>query len=554
MAPPVATATEEHAACLAGGGDEAWPVRTVSRGPRRSAALAWASGLLGALLLGAGTALLAARGLPAVAPPGMAAAPPLLASPSSAVSEQAVFDCKSFFGIGKDCSKKNRWECIDDDGSLGYNCCCKHGWGDFSFKHDRGIGVITWAAHPDKCVDLSMPYVGSGVDFDKGFGMISACDWGNPNKHFHIPLKGRGKLHWATHTSLCLGVQNGGMGPGNGIGVQACPGVDPNWQIWDVGTTKFNVPHMIKVGANPSLCIEVAGGSTNDGTRLQLANCQNTSGQLWNVSLPPQPPPYADSPGLFCISLMIPRTYEFDMLKDQHAKKVGIFQCNDYAVYSNESLSLSKGKHPLKTDVLHGSLIVKFGGEWHSALNTDIFIRFWGKVIEDHRTWRNEWTVKIDPDAVFFPSRLREMLRNRWYAGKPPKPSYLNNCHRGMHGPIEVLSKKAMEVYKKHWRDCKEGEPYEHKQEDFYFRRCWKLLKIQKVEAYNLLFENLYACDERSDTRDGRHPCFSRQVSFHPFKSVEAYNQCHRRGASQHWVAPMNIIDQVPSKTNFHHA
>jgi len=69
-----------------------------------------------------------------------------------------------------------------------------------------------------------------------------------------------------------------------------------------------------------------------------------------------------------------------------------------------------------------------------------------------------------------------------------------------------------------------------------------------------LLFENLYACDERSDTRDGRHPCFSRQVSFHPFKTVESYFQCYKRGASQQWVSPMFINSEKPGKTNFHHA
>jgi len=182
-------------------------------------------------------------------------------------------------------------------------------------------------------------------------------------------------------------------------------------------------------------------------------------------------------------------------------------------------------------------------------------------VLEDDKTWKNDWTVKIDPDAVFFPSRLREMLRHKWFSGiagakkegDKPKPIYLNNCHRGMHGPIEVISTGGLKVYKQGKQKCIDGEPYNHKQEDFFFRRCWALLGIAKQEAYNLLFENEYACDERSTTRDGRHPCFSRQVSFHPFKNKEGYRECHRRAASVSWVNGMSINEEAPSHINFHH-
>mmetsp|Transcript_47631 Transcript_47631/g.149703 ORF Transcript_47631/g.149703 Transcript_47631/m.149703 type:complete len:302 (-) Transcript_47631:179-1084(-) len=301
------------------------------------------------------------------------------------------------------------------------------------------------------------------------------------------------------------------------------------------------------------MCLQVGGGQ--DGSPIQLANCQaNDARQRFNVTQPPQPPPYADTPSLFCVSVMMPRGYEKGLLEDQYSHEVGIFQCNDFAVYSNESITLHAGSKTVNTTVMEGTLKVKFGGQWHSALNTDIFIRFWGKIVEDPRTWENKWTVKIDPDAVYFPSRLHEILRNRWYSGDPKAAVYLNNCHRGMHGPIEVVSQQGLRVYKKRWEECRHGEPYKHKQEDFYFRKCWALLNISKVNVYNLLFENLYACDERSDTRDGRHPCFSRQVSFHPFKSSESYFQCHRRGASMRWVTPMFINDQEPGPQNFHHA
>jgi len=212
---------------------------------------------------------------------------------------------------------------------------------------------------------------------------------------------------------------------------------------------------------------------------------------------------------------------------------------------------------------MEGKLAVKFGGKWNSALNTVIFIRFWARLMKDPKTWRNDWTVKIDPDAVFFPSRLREMLRHKWWSGIAgcekkgceSKPIFLNNCHRGMHGPIEVISKGGLKAYNKSWEKCrKDAKVSKIEQEDFYYRKCWELIGVEKQEAYNLLFENLYACDERSDTRDGRHPCFSRQVSFHPFKTTKGYEQCHMRGESVHWVAGMTINEDSPGHANYHHA
>lgn len=415
--------------------------------------------------------------------------------------------------------------------------------------------MINWATHPERCMDLSMPYVGSGIPFIDGHANIVGCAWGNPNKQFRLPFSGQGQIKWATHPDLCLGVNNGGNYPGNEIRLQNCWSGDPSWKLWDMSSKNSSEPHQIRWAAHPESCLDVQGSKNEDGTMIQLANCQKGYlSQMFKVSLPPPPVPWADVPKLFCISLMMPVGYEAGMLKDQHAKGVGIFQCNDYAVYSNKSITLTSGEKAVKTTVMNTSLAVEFGGEWHSALNTDVFIEFWAKVLEDKRTWKNEWIVKIDPDAVFFPSRLREMLRNRWPSGDPKKGVYLNNCHRGMHGPIEVVSKQALKIYQKNWTNCKNGTPYEHKQEDFYFRVCWELLGIERVDAYNLCFENLYACDERSDTKDGRHPCFSRQVSFHPFKTSESYFECYNRGNAMQWVAPMIINSEKPGRANFHHA
>ena len=50
------------------------------------------------------------------------------------------------------------------------------------------------------------------------------------------------------------------------------------------------------------------------------------------------------------------------------------------------------------------------GGEFGTALNLDIFIAVWTKVISDAIFEKHAWTVKVDPDAAFFPQRLRYIL------------------------------------------------------------------------------------------------------------------------------------------------
>jgi len=361
-------------------------------------------------------------------------------------------------------------------------------------------------------------------------------------------------IHWATHPKFCLTVKEGKNSPGTTLGIERCWAVPPGWTSFAlVPAAGPGGPSLIRWEAHKDKCLEVAGKAL--GSKIRLAYCKGREeSQQFHVKQLLPPATEDDYPRLFCISLMLPFGAELKLMRAQYWKQIGIFKCEDSAVYSNVSIKLWHHKKFMETDIMPGSMVVQFGGKWHTALNTDIFIRFWGKVVNDKRAWRNHWTAKLDPDAVFFPERLQQVVRSLWKDGDAKKPVFLNNCHLGMHGPIEVVSRHGLGVYEEHWKECKEGEPYSHKQEDFYFRRCWAMLGIEKVDVYNLLFENEYACDEYPETRDGRHPCFSKQVAFHPFKTVDAYESCHARGKSMHWSTPLAAIQEAPSWKNFKHA
>jgi len=228
-------------------------------------------------------------------------------------------------------------------------------------------------------------------------------------------------------------------------------------------------------------------------------------------------------------------------------------------VYSNETLTLSpEGERPVaKTQLMHGSLTATMGGEFHTALNTGVFIRFWNKVLSNEKAWECDWIVKLDPDTVFIPGRLRALLRTRHGALAAPEPEhgiFLNNCHVGMHGPIEVLSKRALKSYRKGQRECETGKAAKHGQEDWYLRACFEDLGILQVDAYNLLFEATLACQERpSSWQPYGPPCFAPQVSFHPFKTIEGYMRCHLEAANHPFALPLAPIDEEPSAANERH-
>merc|ERR1712050_286460 len=96
---------------------------------------------------------------------------------------------------------------------------------------------------------------------------------------------------------------------------------------------------------------------------------------------------------------------ELDLLTQQLAKKVSIFACEKYEVYSDVAVSLG------------GSFVTK-------------------KVTD----------VKVDPDAVFVPERLRDRIQ---WMPRTTNGIMLQNCRYvdyGFFGNLEVLTPKAFGV------------------------------------------------------------------------------------------------------------
>lgn len=218
---------------------------------------------------------------------------------------------------------------------------------------------------------------------------------------------------------------------------------------------------------------------------------------------------------------MLPDSYETTLLLMQHEKEIGIFACDGRAIYSNRLIKVAPGAI---TRVVDNDLKCELGGKYHTAMNTDIFLAVWAKVYDDGEFWAYKWTVKVDPDTVFFPDRLGPILVRY---EESLNGIYLNNCKYGLHGPIEIFSRNAVKVFETSVERCKEHFKVQCDGpclwgEDKFIDQClWKVLDVKRVDAFNILLE------DHCDPPDGWDECGNREiVAFHPFKDAGAYGKC----------------------------
>mmetsp|Transcript_66222 Transcript_66222/g.132893 ORF Transcript_66222/g.132893 Transcript_66222/m.132893 type:complete len:298 (+) Transcript_66222:110-1003(+) len=221
-------------------------------------------------------------------------------------------------------------------------------------------------------------------------------------------------------------------------------------------------------------------------------------------------------PSLFCFALMLSDTYEVLLLKKQFEKRVGLFDCDAYSVFSDAPVLLG-GWPPVRAEVIPGQLRVPHDPVYNFALNTRVFLRVWARVLAHAEFRRHDWTVKLDPDTVFLPDRLRQHLRR----GPSPRARVsLLNCRLGLRGPIELLSARAVEALGAGLQRCRAERAggLDTEGEDTYLDACLKLLGVSQVEDFGLLSD--------ARCREQPFPCTAGRVAFHPFKRVDRYFQC----------------------------
>jgi hypothetical protein len=238
-------------------------------------------------------------------------------------------------------------------------------------------------------------------------------------------------------------------------------------------------------------------------------------------------PAIATRSSLYCFALMQPATYEESLILWQANEGTSIFACDEAAVYSNVSRELMPGLTTIKVNT---TLACDKGTQFGNAMNTRVFLAVWATLFANGRYKNYDWVVKIDPDSVFFPRRLYDVLNPLVDIGRQHTGIYINNCAYGMHGPLEVLSVAAVDTLGAGWPQCVEqwptlGNASGQWGEDLFVDQCMQqVLHVPRFDALDIVWDGY--CLPPQDWNE----CNSWKVAaFHPFKEVSMYETCYRR-------------------------
>lgn len=241
-------------------------------------------------------------------------------------------------------------------------------------------------------------------------------------------------------------------------------------------------------------------------------------------------------PSFFCWSVVVPGSYEVGLIGQQFSMRAGIFACDFHKVFTDKPLHVQS----LQTVHIQTTAIAGQTPDG-TAANTKVFLDAWNVI--GHQGWHEicDWTVKADPDAVLLPGRLRSKLVPGEEPASPWPPPYdtdpdvagqfVTNCDlmtkwdRGwgdgwpaMWGSVEVISRRALEVYFERQTECMDQFDWEHVGEDVYMARCLRIFHSGElfIRAGDCHCAGIRygSCDDRS------------YFVFHKYKELDGWREC----------------------------
>eukprot|EP00411_Alexandrium_monilatum_P056767 CAMPEP_0175418678 /NCGR_PEP_ID=MMETSP0095-20121207/45841_1 /TAXON_ID=311494 /ORGANISM="Alexandrium monilatum, Strain CCMP3105" /LENGTH=150 /DNA_ID=CAMNT_0016717853 /DNA_START=144 /DNA_END=593 /DNA_ORIENTATION=- len=108
-------------------------------------------------------------------------------------------------------------------------------------------------------------------------------------------------------------------------------------------------------------------------------------------------------------------TYEPGIVRNNLVHEAGIFACDAVKLFTHDGVvrvgTYNDGRPLMTTLVLQLPDSMKNRGSFAdltgaTCFNTEIFIRVWHTIVANGLYEDQDWTVKVDPDAVFMPHRL----------------------------------------------------------------------------------------------------------------------------------------------------
>merc|ERR1712190_152200 len=232
------------------------------------------------------------------------------------------------------------------------------------------------------------------------------------------------------------------------------------------------------------------------------------------------------------------KSHELELLQQQYQKKVSLFSCDHYDVFSDGDAEVGSGYPAIKvTDNDHEFRLIKRKktGTW---VNTGMFKQVWKAIAQKPEIKEVQWVVKVDADAIFFPHRLKGMLQGHpiTYTG-----IYLENCNEvkwGFFGNLEVFSVEAFNTLLNNIDSCSKsidwvkGTKFGPIGEDLFALMCMDRNGVSKVQNFDLTTDGVCPGTKKrwgaKNATKWKPPCnLVGTPAIHPFKKPEEYLSCY---------------------------
>jgi len=155
----------------------------------------------------------------------------------------------------------------------------------------------------------------------------------------------------------------------------------------------------------------------------------------------------------------------------------------------------------------------------YTAANAELFMHVWDAVSRVGKWKLTDFTVKVDPDAVLLPTRLRQHLDP--FNGKH---GYVVNCAKPympegpmMFGALEVFTKSMLETYFPKAKDCATGLPWQQWGEDLYMGKCLEKLGGDRLNDFSIYSDGVCNGVDCGDPV---------AAAFHPKKDIGSWMAC----------------------------
>jgi len=236
-------------------------------------------------------------------------------------------------------------------------------------------------------------------------------------------------------------------------------------------------------------------------------------------------------------------SYDLELLRTNVFLGTSIFGCESYRVFSDAAATwLSPGEvETVQVEDVENNFYYakrKFNGYW---INANMHIAAWKKIKEEDMYSSKDWTVKVDTDAVFLPSRLRTILDTTEVT---PNGIYIENCkyqNWGFYGALEVISLEGAKKLMANLDVCKKELNYmgsdekilrnEPWGEDVFVQRCMDLHGVDKVSNFHIAKDSLCLAtvpEGQKKNKKFRHDCSTvkTEAIIHTFHSPKNYFNC----------------------------